>query len=103
MTTPTPTEFLARFPEFGELTLTVVEGAIAEAARSTPVSLWGTVHTEAVSNLAAHLLSTRVMQIGLQVGSQSGQPFGAGGLEASLYGQEYERLKGTLPICGFAL
>lgn len=102
MTTPTPTEFLTRFPEFGELTLTVVEGAIAEAARSTPVSQWGTVHTEAVSNLAAHLLSTRVMQIGLQVGSQSGQPFGSG-LEASLYGQEYERLKGTLPICGFAL
>jgi ABC-type methionine transport system permease subunit len=100
MTTPTPTEFLARFPEFGELTLTVVEGAIAEAARATPASQWGTVHTEAVSNLAAHLLSTRVMQIGLQVGSQ---PFGAGGLEASLYGQEYERLKGTLPISGFAL
>jgi hypothetical protein len=24
-------------------------------------------------------------------------------LAASLYGQEYERLKGTLPIAGFAL
>lgn len=102
MATPTPTGFLTRFPEFGELALPIVEGAIAEAARSTPASVWGDVHTEAVSNLAAHLLSTRVMQIGLQVGSPSGQPLGTG-LTASLYGQEYERLKGTLPISGFAL
>ena len=42
------------------------------------------------------------MQVGLQVCAQSGQPLGTGP-DASLYGQEYERLKGTLPISGFAL
>jgi len=36
MATPTSTEFLTRFPEFGELALSVVGGAISEAARSTP-------------------------------------------------------------------
>jgi len=102
MATPTSTEFLTRFPEFGELALSVVGGAISEAARSTPETQWGAIHTEAVSNLAAHILSTRVMQVGLQVGSQSGQPLGTG-LTASLYGQEYERLKGTLSLSGFAL
>jgi hypothetical protein len=102
MAVPTSSEFLARFPEFGELTLSIVEGAIAEAGRSTPATQWGDVHTEAVSYLSAHILSTRVMQVGLQVGSQSGQPLGTG-FNASLYGQEYERLKGTLSLSGFAL
>lgn len=102
MTVPTSTEFLTRYPEFGELALPVVEGALTEAGRSTPAAQWGDVHTEAVSALTAHILSTRVMQIGLQVGSQSGQPLGTG-LTASLYGQEYERLKGNLALSGFAL
>jgi hypothetical protein len=102
MAVPTSAAFLVRFPEFGELALPVVESAITEAGRSTPADNWGSIHTEAVSNLAAHILSTRVMQIGLQVGSQSGQPLGTG-LTASLYGQEYERLKGTLALSGFAL
>jgi len=102
MAVPTSSEFLARFPEFGELALTVIQGAIAEAGRSTPATQWGDVHTEAVSYLAAHILSTRVMQAGLQVGSQAGQPLGTG-FNASLYGQEYERLKGTLSLSGFAL
>jgi hypothetical protein len=102
MAVPTSTEFTQRFPEFGELALPVIEGALTEAGRSTPADNWGTIHTEAVSNLAAHILSTRVMQIGLQVGSQSGQPLGTG-LTASLYGQEYERLKGNLALSGFAL
>jgi len=102
MAVPTFVEFLIRFPEFGELSLPVVQSALTEAGRSTPAAKWGTIHTEAVSNLAAHILSTRVMQIGLQVGSQSGQPLGTG-LTASLYGQEYERLKGTLALSGFAL
>ena len=102
MAVPTFVEFLIRFPEFGELSLPVVQSALTEAGRSTPAAKWGTIHTEAVSNLAAHILSTRVMQIGLQVGSQSGQPLGTG-LTASLYGQEYERLKVTLALSGFAL
>lgn len=102
MTVPTSTEFLLRFPEFGELALPVVEGALTEAGRSTPAAQWGDIHTEATSYLAAHILSTRVMQIGLQVGSQSGSPLGTG-LTASLYGQEYERLKGTLALSGFSL
>ena len=102
MAVPTFVEFLIRFPEFGELSLPVVQSALTEAGRSTPAAKWGTIHTEAVSNLAAHILSTRVMQIGLQVGSQSGQPLGTG-LTASLYGQESERHKGTLALSGFAL
>ncbi len=102
MSVPTSVEFLNRFPEFGELSLPVVTSALAESGRATASSVWGSVHTEAVSYLAAHILSTRVMQIGLQVGAQSGQPSGTG-LNASLYGQEYERLKGTLSISGFAL
>ena len=78
MAVPTSAEFLNRFPEFGELSLPVVERCLAEAGRATASSVWGTVHTEAVTYLTAHILSTRVMQVGLQVGSQSGQPLGSG-------------------------
>ena len=102
MTVPTTSAFLLRFPEFGEQSLSVIEGALAEAGRSTPLDTWGTVHTEAVSYLAAHLLATRTMQIGQQVGTMSGSPQGTG-FESTLYGQEYKRLLTSRPLSGFAL
>ncbi len=102
MTVPTTTAFLLRFPEFGEQSLSVVESALAEAGRSVPLAVWGSIHTEAVSYLTAHLLATRTMQIGLQVGTMSGSPTGSL-LESSLYGQEYKRLLTQLPISGFAI
>jgi hypothetical protein len=102
MAVPTSSAFLLRFPEFGEQLLSVVEGALTEAGRSAPATTWGTVHTEAVSYLAAHLLATRTMQIGQQVGTPSGTPMGIG-FATTLYGQEYKRLLDSLPLSGFAL
>jgi len=102
MTVPTANAFLLRFPEFGEQSLSVVEGALAEAGRTTPAAQWGTIHTEAVSYLAAHKLATRTVQIGQQIGATSGAPNGPG-IDATLYGQEYHRLLNSLPFSGFAL
>lgn len=101
MAVPSTNAFLLRFPEFGEQSISVVEGALAEAGRSVPTEPWGTVHTEAVSYLAAHLLAMRTMQIGLQVGATSGTPSGSG-YDATLYGQEFQRLLNSRPLCGFA-
>ena len=101
MAVPSANAFLLRFPEFGEQSLSVVEGALAEAGRSTPADRWGATHTEAVSYLAAHLLATRTIQIGLQVDAKAGTPLGSG-FASTLYGQEYERLLSSLPISGFA-
>lgn len=102
MAAPSTSAFLQRFPEFGEQSTSVVEGALAEASRSASAEVWGAVHTEAVSYLAAHLLASRTVQIGLQVGSISGNPLGEG-MVSTLYGQEYKRLLTSLPISGFAL
>lgn len=102
MTVPTASAFLTRFPEFNEQSLSVVEEVIAEAGRSTPVETWGSVHTEAVSYLAAHILAVRVMQIGLQVGTLSGSAQGDM-LNSTLYGQEFMRLFNNRPLSGFAL
>lgn len=102
MTVPSATKFLSRFPEFGELTTNVVDSALEEAGRSCSATVWGAVHTDGVSQLAAHILATRQMQIGIQVGSPSGTPIGQG-FESTLYGQEYGRLLKSLPLCGFAL
>ena len=91
--------FLLRFPEFVEQSLDVVSGALAEAERSTPETVWGLRHQEAWFHLAAHLLAIRTMQIGNQVGTISGTPTGEL-LLASLYGQEYRRLLDSLPLTG---
>ena len=101
MAVPSTNAFLLRFPEFGEQSLSVIEGALAEAGRTTPATTWGTTHTEAVSYLAAHLLASRTIQIGLQVGTASGSPSGSL-IESTLYGQEYQRLQNSLPLSGFA-
>lgn len=103
---PTSTEFLARFPEFTEQSEDVVNGALAEAIRYCPLAGWSKsvqpeLRNDAVLYLAAHSLAMRTVQIGTQVGSVSGQPFGTG-VEATLYGQEYKRLMDSLPICGFS-
>lgn len=102
MATPSTNQFLARFPEFGELASSVVDGAIAEATRVTPSTVWSDTQTEAISYLAAHLLASRSMHIGMQVGSPSGSPVGQQ-LDSTLYGQEYRRLRDSLALCGFAI
>lgn len=102
MAIPSTNQFLTRFPEFGELASTVVDGAIAEASRITPSTVWSNTQTEAISYLAAHLLASRSMQIGIQVGSPSGAPTGTQ-LDSTLYGQEYRRLRDTLTLSGFAI
>ena len=100
MTAPTRTEFLTRFPEFGEQSTSIVDGALAEATRFTPEAVWGSWHYDAVAYLAAHILASRVMQIGMQVEAMSGNPLGQI-LMTTLYGQEYTRLRDALPLTGF--
>lgn len=100
MSVPDASDFLLRFPEFGEQSFTVVEETLAEAGRYVALSVWGDIHTDGVTYLAAHLLATRTMQIGLQVGSISGSPLGTG-LDSTLYGQEYKRLQSSLALTGF--
>ncbi len=102
MTAPTASEFLLRFPEFGEQSLSVVEAALADAANLTPESVWGVHQAAAISYMAAHLLGSRVMQIGNQVGTTSGIPTGEG-IRATQYGQSYLALRESLPLTGFAL
>jgi len=106
MADPTTTEFLARFPEFAEQSTDVVDGALAEAIRFCPTTGWNKtnpakIRNDAIKYLAAHSLAMRTMQIGMQVGSVSGQPTGDR-IDATLYGQEYKRLLDSQPHCGFS-
>ena len=98
--------FQTRFPEFNEQDSSVVSAALAEAERFCPTKGWKesyskSVRDDAVQYLAAHILAMRTMQIGLQVGSVSGNPVGDR-IDATLYGQEYKRLLDSLPHCGFS-
>ena len=106
MANPTRAEFLTRYPEFNEQSTDVVDGALGEAINFCPTVGWSKtnpalIRNSAIMSLAAHSLAMRTVQIGAQVGSVSGQPFGDG-IEATLYGQEYKRLMDSLPHCGFS-
>lgn len=103
MTVPTSSNFLLRFPEFGEQSLSVTEDALAEAGRFTSTSVWGTLHTDAVSYLAAHILASRTIQIGTQIGATPGAVVSRDSISSTLYGQEYQRLLNALPLSGLAL
>jgi hypothetical protein len=102
MAVPTYAEFIARFPEFGEQPEALVTTVIEEAADATPELTWGSalLRTRGIRYLTAHILATRTMQIGAQVDSPSGAPLGIN-LDATLYGQEYKRVRDNLPFCGF--
>ena len=101
MAIPTSTEFLTRFPEFTEQSLPVIEGALAEATTYTPESVWEEKQSLAITQLTAHLLAVRTMQIGSQIGAPSGSPLDKG-LASTHYGQSYLALGETLPsITGF--
>jgi hypothetical protein len=102
MAVPSTSEFLLRFPEFGEQSAPVVTRALTEAERYAPETSWGTTQFDAVSYLAAHILASRTMQIGQQIGMLSGSPNGDL-FNSTLYGQEYKRLLDSLTLSGFAL
>lgn len=102
MAVPSVNEFLIRFPEFGEQSLSVVEQALTEAALQVPEAVWGYLQTQAIGHLAAHILALRTVQIGQQVGTLSGNPTGTG-LAATLYGQQFQTLGGQLPLTGFVV
>jgi hypothetical protein len=102
MAVPSISEFLLRFPEFGEQSTPLVTRALTEAERYASSTSWGTTQFDAVSYLAAHILASRTMQIGQQIGMITGSPNGEQ-LNSSLYGQEYQRLRNSLPLSGFAL
>ena len=102
MAIPSTEAFLTRFPEFGEQSEEIIEGAIAEAGRAASPVVWGSLHTDGVTYLTAHLLATRISQIGLQIDARSGAPTGTL-IESTLYGQEYKRLLDSLALCGFSL
>lgn len=92
--------FLARFPEFATESPDVIYFNLAQAARQTPPQVWGLQQFDASAFLAAHLLASRVHAVGSMIGAPIGQAAGMC-LESTLYGQEYCRIRDTLPISGF--
>lgn len=100
MAVVTAAQFKSRFPEFTDVDTTVIESALTEAELVTPSSVWSDWQSAGIRFLAAHSLACRQVQMGLQIGA--GTQSAGLGLEATLYGQEYKRLRDSLAISGFA-
>jgi len=103
MDAPDAALFLVRFPEFNQLSTEVVQGMLDSAYQSTPENVWSPFpaqQLEAVYFLAAHLLASRSMQMGHQLGLAPAGALGTG-LGATLYGQRRMELEDQLPIFGF--
>lgn len=92
--------FLARFPEFTNTSTGAVDAAILDAVASCPPDLWKDSLDIGVSYLTAHLLASRQIQMGYQIGAAV-QTAGGTGLATTLYGQEFQRLQLALPVSGF--
>jgi hypothetical protein len=100
--TVTTTTFLVRYPEFGDHDASLLSAVLAEAqVRYPDIELWSGVRDQAINLYMAHLLATRVVQMGSQLGMGS-QASGLG-LDATLYGQELKRLEGTVVATGFTV
>lgn len=99
----TAAELQQRFPEFAEQQPAVINPIILQAERQTPASVWGNsgFRVDGIAYLSAHLLATRIVQIGSQIGAPSGAAL-AVGLDSTHYGQEYKRLRDSIVAIGFA-
>lgn len=94
-------EFLIRFPELAIHGEPQLQWALDASARVCSEEIWGASHEDGIAFHAAHLIAMRAREIGSQVG----QPVaGSGkGTDATFYGQMFENLRATLPVCGFAI
>lgn len=102
MAVPTLQQFLARFPEQSVHATAVVENALLQAGLVTPETVWGAIHDSACGWYAAHLLDLRNREIGAMVGQPTSGLVGEG-LSSTFYGQQYQALRSTLPLTGFAI
>lgn len=102
MAIPTRSAFLARFPELAIHPDTVVDGALALAGLICSEPIWGALHGDGVAFYAAHLITQRVRQVGASVNQSTADP-GGDGVQSTFYGQQYEALRLTLPLCGFVV
>lgn len=102
MTAPTLTEFLGRFPDLAIHSEDVINPALAMASRVCGESIWGELHGDGVAYYAAHLITSRVREVGQTLGKPSGQPSGEG-IKGTYYGQQYEALRNLLPVTGFVI
>jgi hypothetical protein len=102
MAVPTLAEFLDRFPELAVHTHAQLEQALATAGRCCDETVWNTLHGDGVGLFAAHLIATRVREVGAQVG-QAALSAGSG-LKSTYYGQQFLELQSCLPLtCGFMI
>jgi hypothetical protein len=102
MAAPTLAEFLARFPDLAIHSEEVIVPALALAGRVCDETIWGELHGDGVAFYAAHLITSRVREVGQTLGKPSGQPNGEG-TKATYYGQQYEALRALLPATGFVI
>lgn len=102
MAVPTHNVFVARFPELAVHPTYVVDTALAMAGRVCNEEVWGSIHEDGVVYYAAHLISNRVRQVGASVNERTADPSGDG-VMGTFYGQQYEALRQTLPLTGFAV
>ena len=102
MTAPTLQQFLDRVPEQSVHSTAVVEDCLLQANLLNAQAVWGDLHGSACGWYAAHLLDLRNREIGAMVGQPTSGITGEG-LSATFYGQQYQALRATLPLTGFAI
>lgn len=102
MAIPSRADLLTRFPELAIHPDAVLDSSLALAGRVCSEAIWGELHTDGAAYYAAHLVATRVRQVGASVNQPTANPSGDG-VNSTFYGQQYEALRLTLPLTGFVV
>jgi len=102
MAIPTMAQFIDRFPELQVHSFAQRDEALAAAGRRCPESVWADLQFDGACFYAAHLIASRVREVGAQVG-QPVQSAGSG-LLSTHYGQQFDELSQCLPCTsGFSI
>lgn len=98
----TYSNFLAKYEEFAGQNTTLVQQYLDIAELDCPSDVWGGRQVMGVELLAAHRLAIRLANVGRMIGATDGATYGSS-LDATSYGQEFSRIRSSLPITGFTV
>lgn len=94
--------FTTKYEEFAGQNSALVQQYLDDAELECPSAVWGDRRVMGVELLAAHRLAVRIANVGRMVAATDGSVYGDG-LNATAYGQEFSRIRSTLPLTGFVI
>lgn len=104
-------DFLKEYPKYSSVPTDQVEAALRRSERKCPIKVWDEDQAEGIMLYMAHLLESEWQQSIATAGAATAIAQGQAGdssltgddLDRTIYGQQFRRLRSSLPITGFVI